>query len=448
MHKTAFFHKIIVFTLFFGIIASQFSGAFQAEAAWTPPLTVQSDAVYLVNDDTGTVIYAKNEHKKVFPASITKLMTAILVAEKYENSLNTQVTILHEDIDPLYGTDSSSAGLVAGETLTVEQLLYCLLLPSSNETANALARVTAGSTDEFVNQMNAKAQKIGAKDTHYVNPHGLHDPNHYTTAYDTYLISRYAMQIPILKKIVSTYSYSLPQTNKHPARNILNTNDLIRPSSVYYYKYCGGIKTGTTSQAGTCLSAVAVKNTFTYYCITMGGPIQKDETTKIALSETKQLFQWALSSFQNTTLISKKEFRGDVKVDLAWNKDSIHLYPDQDFTALIPSDTDLKTLKVRPNVPASVMAPVKAGQKIGTADVMLGNQKIGTINLISKESVARSGPLYFLYLASKFFASVWFKVTCVLLMAAFLLYLILIFLISRRKRKINTYRMKKYRSLK
>jgi D-alanyl-D-alanine carboxypeptidase (penicillin-binding protein 5/6) len=176
--------KGIIFSLILCFGLAQISGL-KASALWTPPQTPTCNAVYLVNADTGTVMYQKNQDEKIYPASTTKMMTAILVYEKFKNNLNTKVTVERNDITPLEGKFGSLVPLVPGEQLTVEQLLYCMLIKSGDDSADTLARVTAGSIDSFADMMNAKAKEIGAVNTHYVNPHGLQDPEQYTTAYDT-----------------------------------------------------------------------------------------------------------------------------------------------------------------------------------------------------------------------------------------------------------------------
>lgn len=440
--------KAIIFLLFFCICFSQLS-VLPAEAAWQPPALPSCNAVYLVNVDTNTVLYSKNANEKVCPASITKLMTAILTVEKFKDNLDQAVTVEHADIDPLYGTSSSTAGIVVGEQLTIRQLLYCLLMQSANESANVLAREVAGSVDNFVVLMNKKAHEIGAVNTHYVNPHGLNDPNHYTTAYDTYLIAKYAMseKNSIIKDIVGTHRYPLGATNKHKARTLVNTNKLLEDGSAYFYKYCKGIKTGTTTEAGTCLVSYAVKDDYTYYCVAMGGP-QNNPNVNYAFSDTKKLYQWAYGSFTLKTLVDKKEPVAQIKkIEVAWNKDKIWLYPEKQFDTLIPVKSDIKKVSIVTHVPQSVMAPIKVGQVIGTADVYYSSQKMGTINLISNEAVARSNSLYFIYAAGRFFSSIWFKILCIVLVALFAGYLALTLKYNhgRSKGMLNKRGSKKYK---
>jgi D-alanyl-D-alanine carboxypeptidase (penicillin-binding protein 5/6) len=440
--------KAIIFIIFLFISVSQLTN-YTLAASVQPSSTPSCNAIYLINEDTNTVIYQKNATQRVYPASLTKLMTCILAVEKFKNNLDTTVTISHEDIDPLNGTWSSSSNLLPGEQLTIRQLLHCLLMESANEAANAIARLVAGNVDDFVTLMNEKAQEIGAKNTNYVNPHGLQDPNQYTTVYDTYLIAKYAMKYDVLKTIVSKSKFDLPQTNKHKSRTISNTNSLLNVSSKYYYKYVQGIKTGTTTEAGTCLVSYATKSGFTYYCVAMRGPKQLDTATNLApnlaFSDTKALYQWAYSTFELTPLVQKQEPQTQVNVELAWKKNRILLYPEKQFDALIPKKSDLSKVSIVPHVPVSIQAPVKIGQIIGAADVYFNGQKMGTVKLVSIEPVDLSQPLYFLYITGIFFSSIWFKLLCIFLVFAFSMYILITYFINRKKSFLNHRQGKRYR---
>ena len=225
---------------------------------------IQATAVYLGDPETGLPLYEKNAEEKRYPASTTKIMTALIVLENVQD-LTQKVTVLEEDFNGV-GADASKAGFVVGEEVTVMDLLYGLMLPSGNEAANTLARFVSGSVDAFVEKMNARATDLGCTGTHFVNPNGLHDDNHYTTAHDLFRITQEAMKNETFADIVSTAQKNLDPTNKaaeHPnGKNlyILTTNQLILSrNSPYYYAYATGVKTGHTSQAGYCLVASAEK---------------------------------------------------------------------------------------------------------------------------------------------------------------------------------------------
>jgi D-alanyl-D-alanine carboxypeptidase (penicillin-binding protein 5/6) len=435
--------KTVIFLLLLCILASGVP-AFTAGAEWAPPtVPATSKAVYLVNSDTGTVLYSKNADEKVYPASITKLMTAILTVEKYKDNLDTVITVQKSDVEPLLGTGSSlmGTGLKANEQLTVRQLLYGLLLPSANDAAMVLARATGGSVENFVGMMNSKAKELGCKNTHYVNPHGLQDPEQYTTAEDAYLIAKYAMTFDILAQIVDTAHYTVQTNLQHYTLN--NTDKMITPGSSHYYKNVKGIKTGSTDAAGDNFVSYATSGGITYYCVVMGGK-KVDNVCSTAFNETKPLYTWAFSTFGIKNLVAKNSFQAQLPIQLAWNKTNIQLVADSQFNALIPNDTDSKliTLKTR-DIPKSIMAPVKKGQKIGEADVMLKikgqtqEQKLGTVALVASESVNRSQPLYFIYMVGRFFNSRWFKIISALLIFFLIVFFIMSYLRNRRRKMMN-----------
>lgn len=423
----------------------------KAAELWKPPSTPTCRAVFFVNEDTGTVLYSSHEKDKIYPASITKLMTAMLVYEKYKDNLNTKITVEKDDLSPLVGSGGSVVGLKVGEQLTVEQLLYCLLVRSGDDSANVLARATGGSIEDFVDMMNEKAKALGLNDTHYVNPHGLHDDDHYTTAYDTYLLAKNAMKIDLLAKIVSQPSYTLAATNKSGKRFFSSTNFVINPSyKTFYYKYVKGIKTGTTTPAGSCLVSYAENDGVTYYCVTMGGVSNKTKTVNTAFSETKMLYKWAFTDFEITPIVKTTDTPAQVNLELAVQKTKLLLVPQKQINELMPKSFKTSDLKITLHVPDSVKAPIKKGDKIGTEDISIMNldtkklQKIATVDLVAKEDAELSQPLYILATIKSFFNSVWFKIVAVLLVLMLVAYISLSVYYNERKKRINRRRRKKF----
>lgn len=445
--------KGVIFSLIFAVSLSV-CAPFKASAAWNPPTDITCKNVLLINEDTGTVLYDKYEkdsdgnRKKIYPASITKLMTAVLVYEHYKDKLDTKITVKLSDLTPLYGTGGMLVPLKTGETMTVEQLLTCLLVRSGDDSANVLARATAGSIDEFVDMMNKKAKELGLSDTHYINPHGLHDPNHYTTTLDVYKLAKYAMSIDTLAKIVSQSSATIEATNKSPQRKFTNTNSCINDSYMsYYYKYIKGIKTGTTTPAGACLVSYAVRNGVTYYCVAMGG--SKASGLNTAFTETRALYKWAYGNFQIAPLVKKTDSAAQVSLDLAKDKTKLMLNPEKQINALVPSTYKPSDLKLTVKIPDKVAAPITKGQIIGSQTIEVKNndtgkyEKIGTVNLVASEAVERSTPLYILRLITNFFNSVWFKVVAILLAVILAVYVTLSVRYNKRKKMMNSRRRKK-----
>ena len=271
--------------------------------SFSAEISLNSKAAILIEYNTGKILYEKNSTQRMFPASTTKIMTAIIVLENC--NLQDTVTISATSIENI-PSSYVTCDLQVGEELTVEDLLYALMVPSANDAAYALAEHVAGNIQNFANMMNSKAIEIGCTNTHFVNPNGIHDEAHYSTAYDLYLIANYAMKNDTFRKIVSTTEYSLPATNKYPNsdRLLKTTNFLITPSSnSYYYEYAIGIKTGYTSAAKNCLVSMASRDGLEFITVTLSGG-----TTSSGLNsrfiDTKKLFNYA---YDNYTLTKIKE---------------------------------------------------------------------------------------------------------------------------------------------
>ena len=197
-------------------------------------LDISSPVALLMESETGTVLYEKNAYEKNYPASTTKMLTAILTLENCDLD---DTAIVSEKALMSVPYDYTNANLQVDEELTIRDLLYAFLIPSANDCGFVLAEHIAGSTEKFADMMNLKAAEIGCKNTHFTNPSGIQDENHYSTAYDLALIGRYAMKNDVFREIVSTSSYNLPITNKYDStdRRFVNTNFLIRESQKNYY---------------------------------------------------------------------------------------------------------------------------------------------------------------------------------------------------------------------
>lgn len=264
-------------------------------------ITLYSNSSILIDSSTGQILYEHNAYEKTYPASTTKLMTAILTLENC--NLSDSVTV---DKDALNGIPKSytTAALKAGETLTVEQLLHVLLIPSANDAANVLAYHIAGSIDNFAIMMNSKAKEIGCKNTHFVNPSGIHDDEHYSTAYDMALIGKYANTFEEIREIATQTSYSLPNLPDGKERVFKTTNTLITPKNKYYYEYATGLKTGYTDKVKSCIVAKAEKDDIELICVVLGGDKTEDLKSEREL-DCHTLFEYGFNNFKYSTICSK-----------------------------------------------------------------------------------------------------------------------------------------------
>lgn len=264
-------------------------------------INLYSNEAILIDSTTGQILYEHNAYEKAYPASTTKLLTAILTLENC--NLTDSVTVPKE---ALSGIPSSytTAALRAGEILTVEQLLHVLLIPSANDAANVLACHIAGSIDDFAIMMNAKAKEIGCQNTHFVNPSGIHNDDHYSTAYDMALIGKYANTFDQIREIVTKTTYSLPNLPNGKERTFKTTNTLITPNNKYYYEYATGLKTGYTDKAKSCIVAKAKKDDMELICVVLGGDKTEDKKNEREL-DCHTLFDYGFNNFKYYKICEK-----------------------------------------------------------------------------------------------------------------------------------------------
>ena len=362
--------KVFSFIIFAIILCSTFSSTLAtvlAEKTDELEKNLSSEAVLLMEASTGKVIYENNGYEKKYPASTTKIMTAILAIEHC--NLNETATASEFAINSV-PSGYSTANIQIGETLSVKDLLYALMLQSANESAVILAEHVSGSQEAFANLMNKKAKEIGCKNTHFVNPNGIHDENHYTTAYDLALIAQYAMKNQTFRDIVKTTSFTLPATTSYPSesRTYANTNNLIiydarnRPDN-YYYKYATGIKTGYTSAAKNCLVASAEKNGIEYISVVLGASITYENTGSVShrYVDTIALFDYAFDNFSFRKLIKTIKIENGKK-----DKNSLDLLISSDVNSLVSIDNKNTQIEPEITLKEGLAAPIAKGDIVGT----------------------------------------------------------------------------------
>ena len=400
---------------------------------------LDATAALLVSPDSGMVLYSKNADQKRYPASTTKIMTALLTLE---NVSNLDETVTSEAVDFENVTaDSSNAGILLGEQVTVRDLLYALMLPSANEAAYMLARHVGGSWEQFVDMMNDRAAELGCTGTHFCNPCGLHEEDHYTTAHDLYLIAKEAMKDVTFRDIVSTVQHRMAKTNLHEERIIYTTNQLIFSSfQPWSYANCLGIKTGHTSQAGNCFVGYAEYGDAKLFSVVLGCSDSSKEYPSVAASftDTKKLCQWGFENFTSKTLARQGEEVTYTKVKLSTDTNQLLLTAKADVVALLPKDLDVKELELVEDIPEEVKAPVKAGDPIGTATYRYNGTDYGTVELVALNDISRSTVLFYADKLSTFFQSMVFKILLLAAAAFFILHIfthILFGGVRRRRRR-------------
>ncbi|MGN1330800.1 MAG: D-alanyl-D-alanine carboxypeptidase family protein [Clostridia bacterium] len=370
-------HSKKIFTFFiFIIICNLVSYTFAAsleENTQELEASIDSGAVLILEETTGKVIYEQNGYKRMFPASTTKIMTAILTIENC--NLDETATASEYAINSI-PEGYTNASIQVGEVLTVKDLLYALMVTSANESAIVLAEHVAGSEEAFCWMMNDKAKEIGCQDTHFVNPNGIHSEDHYSTAYDLALIANYAMQNETFREIVKTTSYTLPSTNAYPRedRTFTNTNSLIiydnrNRADNYYYEYATGIKTGYTSQAGNCLVSSAEKNGMSYITVVLNAPVGYTAAGTIShrYLDTIALFNFAFDNYSFRKLKSKNALIETITIDNG-EKDanSLDLLISDEVNVLASIDNRNSEIEPEVTLNDNLSAPISKGEVVGT----------------------------------------------------------------------------------
>lgn len=348
---------------------------------------ITSEAAILIDFKSGDVLFEKKADEKNYPASTTKIMTAILAIENldYGEVLTASETAV--DID----RDGSNMGILAGETFTAEQLLYGLMVHSANDAANVLAEAVAGSISDFVIMMNAKAKELGMTNTNYVNPHGYHHEDHYMSAKDLATLSMYAMKNEKFRVIASTPTYEIPPTEKYDeVRHLSSNNMLINPMKgrKYLYSPAKGIKTGHTGDAGYCLSSFAEKDGASYICVTMKAPI--DENDNHSFKDTINIFEYGFNNYKMKSISDVGEILATSPVK--WAKGGKHavLTTNTAFEVLLPVSFKEADLTTNITLTEKVAAPVKQGDVLGSIEYIYNEKSLGVIDLVATEDIKRS----------------------------------------------------------
>ena len=327
-------------------------------------LSSSAKGMCVIEKDSGRVIYSKNKDEKLPMASTTKVATAITVLENCDN-LDETITVN----DKAVGVEGTSIYLRKDEEIKVIDLLYGLMLRSGNDAATALACHVGGTVEEFANMMNEMAKSVGANNTNFANPHGLDNPNHYTTAYDLSLITAHALNNPIFAKIVSTKNYVIEATNKSDKRYLSNKNKLL--SSL---EGCCGVKTGFTSKAGRCLVSASKRDDCTIVCVVLNcAPMFEESST---------LINSAFSEFEYEKIIDKdKEIYNEYIIN---NKEGkLYLYTKEDFYYPLRNN-EYSDLKLTYSVD---LDNAKSGDEVGEIKIFFKNNLIKTLKLYTMNKI-------------------------------------------------------------
>ena len=378
----------------------------------TSDLSLDCASAILVDMDTGYILYEKHSNEKMYPASTTKILSSIIILENC--GIDEKVTATVSAISQI-PDGYSSAYIVPGEVLTVKELLTLFLVHSANEAGYILAEYYAKSINNFAILMNKKAKEIGCQNSNFLNPSGLHDDNHYTTAYDLSLIASYCMKNDIFRSIVSMKNCTIPATNKSNVRKYSNSNSLINPNSKFYIEECTGIKTGTTTQAKNCLISSFSKDNLNLICVVLGST-----TNDSRYIDSRALFKYAYNNYAIKTIVNKHDVLNNIEISNGTKETrNVDLILEDKINALVNLNEEISEPVITLN--NNISAPISQNQVLGTASYTI-NDITYTRNLLASHDVEKDNSLLILF--------------GILLVTLIILILIIIIFLKYKKRKI------------
>lgn len=421
-------------------------------ANYAADIQLNSKVNLLLNLDSNTYIIDKNGDQAVDPSGLTKVMTALVVLQN-EKDLSRKITVSGSILESLYGTGSIMSGLQDGEQISVHDLLCCLLIPGGNDAALVLANEYGKGIASFVKKMNSAAKNLGCTSTVFTNPHGLDDAKQKSSAKDLAKIAVAAMKYSTFSTIVSCITYDLPQTNKNETRTIVTTNYMLNYGFPdYYYDYCKGIKTGSSSTEGESVISVASKDGYNYLAVVLGGPYKDtdgdNDTENQALVDAGKMFEWAFDNLSYEIVTKEAQFVTTIPVRYCWDMDNVRLVAKKEVLALVPEGNGSESVSFEPiDIPEAIDAPFKVGDTVCKAKIMFADQQIGTVELVAAESAKMSMLLYLKAAFKRMTASTVFKILIILAVIVIGIYAALYYRANRRRKKNRELKMFKYSDL-
>lgn len=418
------FSFVLIVVLALPVAAEGESGTLADTA---PALT--APAAYVVNLDTNIVVYEKNSETPLSAASLTKMMTTLLLLENYQDQLDTiSLTAPSYIYDLIWeqSTNASTADIRRGETHSLRNLLYAMLLPSGNEAAYIVADyMGGGSIDSFVAMMNDEAKAVGCTGTTFVDPCGL-NPNNITTARDAYLILRALTAYDIFATVVGTPTYDMGTNDRYvtPGTYILQNTDKLVTNSSYHRDYTRGGKTGSLGEWQN-FAGWHSQDGESYISVLLNVPMESDpEGGRPALLETGTIMDWVFNTYTIAPALDTTQPITEVRVAYSTQADTVMLYPADNMMTLLPREGGSALTEQIFNVPDELGAPIKQGDIVGTVTLTIQGETIGTADLIAGSDISRNQLLYTISRISTFFSSTYFKVVVMLTMLAVGAYLI------------------------
>lgn len=392
---------------------------------------LDSKEYYMISLDDGSVMFSKNEEKKVPPAAFVKILASIVALEKWGN-LEEQVKITEKSLALVeYSYGVRVADLKAGETYTKKSLVDNLIVYGANDVASVVAYDISGSSEAFVAEMQTLADKIGCKNTKLKNIHGFDEDGQYTTAKDVAEIIKYALNYPTFSDAFSASEVVLPATEQNEERTYSASNKMLNQTiSLYYHSSITGGKQTSTDGAGECIAAVSSQDGYSYLTVVMGGEYKdidsdgSEENT--AVTDAKKLVEWVYDNIRFRVVATANQTVTVVNVIAGRNGDSLRLVPEKETSALVPAGATSDSVLIEPiadTLPEKVSAPVNAGDVICQAKVYYAGGEITTINLVAANDVPLSVFRLVMTGISAVITSTWFIVLEVAALVAVLAYL-------------------------
>lgn len=365
---------VIVFIISFGSVS----------AMTYPPVYVQgADAYVLMDAKSGQVLASYQADKQLYPASTTKMLTAVVALENA--SLDTRMTASAAAVHDI-GKDGMNIGIQAGEIIRMEDLLHALLIVSANETANIIAENVCDTRESFMELCNEKAKQIGMVNTHFTNPSGMHDDNHYTTAMDLGMLAQYALKNETFRTIVKKTSLKMPPTNKHATWNTLYTSNILLRANNFNGYEITGIKSGYTDPAGRCLISSARNNDGEELILVIMG-IRAGNSAEVLTEVSTKLFEYGFKNFQTVNVVRSNVFLGLHSMEKARDQAPLVLVAQADLDVFTLASVDKEKIQTKLNIDQELELPIKENDVVGTADFYYKDQLLGSVNIAAGNNV-------------------------------------------------------------
>jgi len=375
------------------VVLNDFSNNGQINEEQNRGIQIYSESAILMEQKTGKILYEKDIYARKYPASTTKILTGIIALEKC--NLDEKAMASDKAVNTIK-SGYSTANIQVGEVFTIGELLDVMLIHSANEAANIIAEHISGSIEEFSNVMNAKAKELGCLNSNFVNPNGMHDENHYSTAYDMALIAREVMKYEELREIVGKIYYELGDTNKYTGKpRIYETTNglLLSGNPITYYKYAIGVKTGYTTPAGSCLAACAVKGDMELYVVVL-----KCEGTAQRYSSIKNLYDYGFDAYSYKDIAKRGDNIQTVDVKEATSKTrKLNAVLAKDINVLVKDEAEY-IIEPQVTLEGEIKAPIQRGTKIGTVSYTIEDVYYESDLLAGSDVEKTYIPIFFLIL--------------------------------------------------